>query len=159
MKYWFVSDEHYGHSNIIKYCNRPFNNVAEMDYTLMNNNNEVVNDGDIVIHGGDFTFGNAELAADYILELKGKHIFLQGSHDRWLKNGKFLWEKTIDGDQIIVCHYPMLSWPRSFHGSYLLHGHCHGKLKGNFPGIYDIGVDNNNFYPVSWAEIKTKIWR
>ena len=155
---YFVADEHYGHANIIKYCNRPFEDVDDMDNVIMDNHNEIVNKDDTVIHAGDFALVNSKQAAIYISLLKGNHVFLQGSHDRWLSTGRFLWEKTIDDDQIVVCHYPMLSWPRSHHGSCLLHGHCHGRLT-SYPGIYDIGVDNNNFYPVTWNEIKTKIWR
>ena len=158
MRYFFSSDEHYGHKNIIKYCNRPFKDVLEMDYIIIQNHNEVVKEEDTVIHAGDFALIGKERVQAYIGLLKGNHVFLQGSHDRWLSTGRFLWEKTIDDDQIVVCHYPMLSWPRSFHGSWLLHGHSHGNLT-SYPGIYDIGVDNNDFKPVSWQQIKTKIWR
>lgn len=50
--YFYTADEHYNHKNIIKYCNRPFSNVEEMDETLIANHNSIVNENDITIHGG-----------------------------------------------------------------------------------------------------------
>jgi len=54
--YYFTADEHYGHTNIIKYCKRPFNSIEEMDATLIENFNSKVTKADHTIHVGDFTF-------------------------------------------------------------------------------------------------------
>jgi calcineurin-like phosphoesterase family protein len=155
--YWFTADEHFSHGNIIQYCNRPFNSVYEMNETLIRNHNEVVKSDDIVIHGGDFSFVNRyELANKIIERLNGSlHIFLKGSHDKWLKvNAHDMWERNIDGQVVVVCHYAMLVWPKSHYGSWQLYGHSHGKLDIPIMGKqYDIGVDNNNFYPVSFDKI------
>ena len=78
--YFFISDEHYGHKNIIKYCNRPFNSVEEMDEALIRRHNLLVSTDDIVIHAGDFTLKKKQKADYYISCLNGKHIFLRGSH-------------------------------------------------------------------------------
>ena len=56
--YFFTADEHYGHTNIIKYCRRPFSTVQDMDRELVRRHNEVVKDSDTVIHAGDFTLQN-----------------------------------------------------------------------------------------------------
>ena len=154
MKYWFTSDEHYGHHNIIKYCNRPFSSVGEMDEILIQNHNKVVKKEDIVLHGGDFTLKRRDEAFKYINELNGKHFFVRGSHDYWMKNLEFheLWEKKINGQYVVVCHYAMRVWPRSHYGSWQLYGHSHGKLEP-IEKQHDIGVDNNKFFPVSFEEI------
>ena len=58
--YYFTADEHYGHANIIKHCDRPWDTVEEMDAALIQLHNSVVKDGDIVVHAGDFHFGKRE---------------------------------------------------------------------------------------------------
>jgi calcineurin-like phosphoesterase family protein len=160
MKYWFTSDEHYGHLNIIKYCDRPFSSVSEMDNKIINNHNSVVKSDDIVVHGGDFTLKGKSDAENYFERLNGTHIFIAGSHDYWLeKNNRniiHIWEKNIEGVHVVVCHYAMRTWPRSFHGSIQLFGHSHGKLKPD-KNQYDICVEANNYFPVSFEQIKSNL--
>ena len=152
--YFFTSDEHLGHKNIIEYCNRPFASVDEMDETIIQRHNEVVGKDDVVVHGGDFTLVAKAKAQKYTSRLQGQHIFLHGSHDNWLDRPFLdIWEKTLDGQHIIVCHYAMRVWPRSHHNSWQLYGHSHGKLEP-VGKQWDIGVDNNNFYPLSLEQIK-----
>ena len=55
---WFTSDTHFSHCNIIKYCNRPFKDVDEMNKILIQNWNNVVRPDDIVWHLGDFALGD-----------------------------------------------------------------------------------------------------
>lgn len=156
--YFFIADEHYWHANIISYCERPFKDVEEMNETLVENHNSVVGPKDTTIHIGDFALCKKSQAGEIIARLNGEHIFLQGSHDKWGSNLPFLWEHQIDDFYLVACHYPMLSWPRSHHGSYLLHGHTHGRLVG-YPGILDVGVDNFNFYPISFDIVRRRLWR
>ena len=151
--YYFTADQHFLHKNVIKYCDRPFKDVEEMDKEIIKRHNEVVNDDDTVIHAGDFTLANTEIAVKYIKRLKGNHIFLMGSHDRWLKNGKYVWKKTIEGQFIFVCHYAFRVWERSHYNSWNLFGHSHSSLEPQGKQ-WDIGVDNNNFYPVSFVDLK-----
>ena len=152
--YFFTGDEHLQHINIIEYCNRPFSSIKEMDAEIIERHNSVVGSNDIVVHAGDFTLGNKEVAYKYQKQLNGNHIYLKGSHDRWLKGTKAheIWEKMIDGVYIVVCHYNMHTWPRSHYNSFQLFGHSHGKLAPQGKQ-HDVGVDNNNFYPVSFDEI------
>ena len=83
--YFFTADEHYGHTNIIKYCDRPFSSVEKMDTEIIKRHNDLVSPRDITIHAGDFTLAKKAFAENYIKRLNGTHIFLKGSHDYWLK--------------------------------------------------------------------------
>jgi len=151
--YYFISDEHYGHKNIIKYENRPFETVEEMNKTIISNHNEVVGKNDITVHAGDFTLGNKKYAASIITQLNGNHIFIEGSHDSWL-NGKSkqIWERRIQEHYFVVCHYAMRVWSRSHYNSIQLFGHSHGNLKP-IGKQWDLSVENNNYYPLSENQI------
>jgi len=152
--YFFTSDEHFHHFNCLNYSNRPFNSIEEHDEKLIKNHNEIVKKGDIVVHGGDFTLiKNKKRVGEYIKKLNGDHIFIRGSHDYWLKNAPQIWEKKIEDYYIVVCHYCMRVWPRSHYNSVLLYGHSHGELDP-IGKSWDIGVDNNNYYPLSFNQIK-----
>ncbi|NOZ20012.1 MAG: metallophosphoesterase [Planctomycetes bacterium] len=150
---FFTADEHYGHAHIIHLCGRPFRTVEEMDEELIRRHNAVVKDSDLVVHVGDFTLKNKSRAKSYISRLKGEHVFLRGSHDRWLKEAHEIWEKEIAGEYVVVCHYAMRVWPRSHYNSWQLYGHSHGRLDP-IGKQWDIGVDNNDYYPVSFERIK-----
>lgn len=149
--YWFTADEHYGHERILVYCGRPYSTVEEMDAALIINHNKVVKDNDMVIHAGDFCLRKEP--QKYIKELKGKHVFLKGSHDKWLPKGDYIWEKMIEDVQVVVSHYAMRTWRKSHYNSWQLYGHSHGRLEP-IGKQHDVGVDNNGFYPVSFEQIK-----
>ena len=106
--FFFTADEHYGHTNIIKFCDRPFASIEEMDAEIIKRHNELVGSQDVVIHAGDFTLTKKPFAENYIRRLNGTHIFLKGSHDYWLKkSATSIWEKEIKGFYVVVCHFAM----------------------------------------------------
>lgn len=83
MKYFVISDTHFSHSNIIKYCNRPFASTEEMDEILIKNWNETVSNNDIIIHLGDIGLGKKEYIESIIKRLNGKKMLIKGNHDNW----------------------------------------------------------------------------
>jgi calcineurin-like phosphoesterase family protein len=152
MRHFFTGDEHFDHFNIIKYCHRPFQTAQEMNEAIITNYNSVVGPDDIVVHVGDFTFRDSE---QFIKRLHGKHLFLKGNHDKWQGQGKYpdMLELTIEGQHIVACHYAMRVWNRSHFNAWQIYGHSHGTL----PPIgkqWDVGVDNNNFFPVSFEQLR-----
>jgi len=154
---WVTSDTHFGHSNILKYCDRPYSSVEEMDAALIRNWNQLISPSDVVYHLGDFTLRKS--ADEYLQQLNGMIRIIPGSHDYWIK--KFCMEQYHGrveilplyysihslGKRVVLCHYPMISWEASYHGSYHLHGHTHGHLD-NTQYRYDVGVDSNNMLPI-----------
>ena len=81
-KIFFCADTHFNHKNIIKYCNRPFKDVDEMNEVIINNWNSVVSDDDTIFFLGDFVLGNREQIIEFGSKLKGHKILQVGNHDR-----------------------------------------------------------------------------
>ena len=61
MKY-YIADTHFGHENIMKHCNRPFDSVEEMDKTIIKHINEIVGPGDDLYILSDFCHWNQQIA-------------------------------------------------------------------------------------------------
>jgi len=171
-KVYFTSDTHFYHNNIIRYCNRPFSSVEEMNDRIIENWNDKVSKDSIIFHLGDFAFCNERQLAELVPQLMGTIILIKGNHDS--KNNKFLESIftevysqlyiTIEKQSIYLNHFPLLCFPRR---AWNLFGHVHSK-----PGIsnidtsklkyctstqYDVGMDLNNYTPISFYEVKDKI--
>ena len=154
METFFTGCEHYYHKNAIKYDNRPFSNVDEMNNELIKRHNSIVTENDRVIHVGDFTLAGVAPAQEIIKQLQGRHIFLIGNHDSWLKNkGRDIWQGKINGQVIVACHYPLRTWNVSHYGSWQVFSHPHGKLEP-IGKQWDVSVANNNYFPVSFDQLK-----
>lgn len=173
---FFTSDTHFGHANIIRFCNRPFKNVEEMDEVLIENWNQVVSEDDTVFHLGDFAFGGSNVWKSIIPRLNGHINLIIGNHDRKnLRQGYMSsfgmvvpqLQIEIEGNPIYLNHYPFLCYGGSYRGVWQLFGHVHSgpnaegldisRLKTLFPTQYDVGVDNNDYAPISYKEVKAKI--
>ena len=168
---WFTSDTHFGHQAIINMVDRPFISIDEMNRKLVNNINSKVRANDHLYHLGDFSYRTSvEEALNIRKQIKCKNVHLiKGNHDKDWSNsevqGTFIIEPLVttiklqDGKKLALCHYPMLGWPSKHHGSIHLHGHIHAKHDYNLKNRercvlrYDVGVDANNFAPVSLDEV------
>jgi len=149
---WFTADTHFGHRNIIKYCSRPFKDVDEMDNEMIKRWNACVQPNDTIYHLGDFCL-KKRLVTNYLTLLHGKIIRLRGSHDEG--DLPYMIELSMPEAHVTLCHYRMMEWPMSYHGTWHLYGHSHGRLSHLDDGFCkDVGVDTNNFYPYSWAQLR-----
>lgn len=157
-KVFFTSDLHLGHSNIIKYCKRPFNNADEMDEALIRNWNNVVGKDDHIYVLGDFTMRSKP--SNYLRRLNGFKHLVQGNHDDrpstddgWTSIHK-LHRIKVQGQDIVLCHYAMVVWDQSHRGSWQLYGHSHGTLPDNKASLsFDVGVDCHNYTPLSFEQV------
>ena len=163
---WFIADTHFSHANILKYCNRPFADVREMDETIIENWNSLVDDLDIVWVLGDFCMSrNVAVIRSYLMRLKGRICITLGDHDAYkgvMKSAgfdtvrdlvNFTSHRSLGKNSITLCHWPFAIWRKSHYNSWCLHGHCHGKYYASGK-IHDVGVDNNDFKPLSLEQIK-----
>ena len=157
-KVYFTSDTHFNHANIIGFCSRPFKNVNEMNETLITNWNRVVGADDIVFHLGDFCLGGSAEWTNVLNRLNGKIYLIVGNHD--MKNlrqsyydrfEEIVMQKHIEiGKQkIYLNHCPFLCYGGTYKDT--------SRLNMLFPTQYDVGVDNNNFTPVSFDQVKAII--
>lgn len=169
MQVWFTSDPHFGHTNVLKYCNRPYKDTDEMHESMIAKWNGRVGPDDVVWMLGDIFFCGEDEAVEILSRLNGAKHLLLGNHDKRIRNSKKiqgmfteiypdLHSTYINGQYVVMCHYPLLSWDRAFHGSYMLHGHCHGTIP--FDPRYrrlDVGADCWNYAPVSWSDVSRKL--
>lgn len=156
---FFTSDTHFSHKNIIKYCNRPFNSIEEMDEKLIQNWNSVIKPNDSCYHLGDVCFGDFSKIRQ---RLNGKIYLIKGNHDRKLDRSYFEWvrdyyELQVGKQSIILSHYAFKIWNRSHHNSYHLYGHSHGTLPEDDSKSFDVGVDSHDYYPWNYDEIEQKM--
>ena len=174
---WFTSDTHFYHENILRYCNRPFANITEMNEELIRRWNETVPADGIVFHLGDVCFGGSDKWNDVLHRLNGRIFLIVGNHDM-----KTIMENNIErfehisqqmcirvgSRRIILNHNPFLAYGGAYGGVWQLFGHVHSGPRANtgldqtrmqylFPRQYDVGVDNNDFHPISFNEVKAKI--
>jgi len=175
-KIWFTADSHIGHRNIIKYCQRPFSNVEEMNETLICNWNKVVGKNDYVFHLGDFSVGGAAEWTSILDNLNGRIFLVLGNHDmnnvdqgfmRRFEDVAMQMLITIGKQRVYLNHYPFLCYGGAYRGTWQLFGHVHTsscmsgldgpRLQMLFPRQYDVGVDNNNYTPISFEEVEVMI--
>ena len=169
MKFWFTSDYHFGHENIIEYCNRPFKDVEEMNNTIIENHNSRVSPEDTVFFLGDFCFHNGPSGKEgegtqtksqsYLDKLNGKMIMIKGNHDknntvRTCINNMVI---SLGGNKMFLVHNP-----KDYNKNYKINlvGHVHEKWKIkkiNDVILVNVGVDVWDFRPIEIQDILNEI--
>lgn len=171
---FYTSDHHWGHKNIISYCNRPFSSLLEMHRVFVANYNKTVTRDSKVLWLGDCFFGDYThpvVMEGLLKELKGKKYLLRGNHDKFVKTSTFLkagfeavfqthFTAKIKDTPVRYSHYPYMDAghitalrPAKEDNLPLVHGHTHEALKLTNDNTVHIGVDAWDFCPASVEDV------
>jgi len=148
-KTFLISDTHFGHSNIIRYCDRPFADADEMDQALIQNWNGVVSPSDKVYHLGDVMLSAKKLSI--LDQLNGTKILIRGNHDNFKLSQYTPYFKDVRATHelagYLLSHIPVHdSQKYRFKGN--IHGHTHEKNIDD-PWYYNISVEQINYTPIT----------
>jgi calcineurin-like phosphoesterase family protein len=163
MATFLYADPHFFHGSMLKFSpeTRPWKSVDEMTHALASAwRSTVRSQSDDVIVVGDFAHrADPDALRKLFDSLPGRKHLIIGNHDGPATRA-LPWESirdiayvSIDSQRVVLCHYPMLSWPGSRKGALMLYGHHHGKIPGNSQSC-DIGVDVMGPAPVRLNQIK-----
>lgn len=124
---WLISDTHFGHANIVRYCDRPEDHEKQM----LDNWKSLVKPGDQILHLGDLVFWkNPESWVEIVSLLPGEKFLVKGNHDRLskLKGSGFTIIDPFITSSMAFTHRPistMFPAPTREPWSINLHGHIH----------------------------------
>lgn len=162
MNIYFIADTHFSDENILRYENRPFKNIKDMDNKIVENWNRIVKDGDIIYVLGDFGAYNHESLI--LSQLNGKKYLIKGNHDieenEYYRKAGF--EEVYDCP-IIIDNFWMLSHEPLYVNSNMpyanLFGHVHNSplFKTYSKQHYCVTVERIDYTPISFDEIIEKI--
>lgn len=136
---------------------------------LIENHNSLVKKGDRVYHLGDMFWRTVPMseAMDIVARLNGQHYYIYGNHDELFKNpslrNRFIWCRDVENlkveghPNIYLHHYACEEWNGSHKGSYHLFGHVHGEKKNPVGLKFDVGVDAQNYFPISLEDVTAKM--
>ena len=159
-KTYLISDTHFFHENIIRFCGRPFESVKEMHNTIIERWNATIPDDAWVIHAGDVQMkGDKIKVGNIIRRLKGRKILIKGNHDTWSNRTYYEmgFEQVIDfpiyiGHGTIISHQPLID-PGVFLN---IHGHTHEKNVEDDTRYYNVSCEQNNYTPELLRDIFVK---
>lgn len=159
---WCISDTHFGHFNIIKYCSRPYASSIEMDEDIISNWNSVVGVDDPLIHLGDVGLCSYDYLVSILNRLNGRKGLLIGNHDigalkRWKNDKNFLdvgfdcvEQDSVSVGSLLFSHRPIYDVGNDIIN---IHGHIHANLHECHSHGINISVEVMNYMPVRLSKI------
>ncbi len=152
---FYIADTHFGHHNVIRYDNRPFRTIAEMDNTMIDNWNKVVGDNDTVYILGDFSWYGFEDTVKILDSLRGDKVLIRGNHDP--RKGileQCYWDdifREIELNGFLLTHRPKET------DLINIHGHVHDKMPFWYiedgRDKFNVSVDVIGFRPIAMEVI------
>lgn len=163
-KVWIISDTHFNHTNIIKYCARPYGSTDEMNHDLIARWNKLVQPNDIVYHLGDFGMGGKDSIARWRRALNGKIKLIKGNHDdhsnQWYRDCGF--DEVYDRPILVQGFYILSHAPLEFMNDFIpfvnIYGHVHNdeRWKPYSKHSFNACVEVNNYAPILFDDIREK---
>lgn len=160
---WFISDTHFFHENIIRFCSRPFKDAESMNESMIEEWNKLVKPQDKVYHLGDVGLGfggNDNKLANLLRRLNGHKRLIVGNHDNLksqaLQNNFEKIELWVGfWKEGFTCVHIPLEIASLRDGDVCVHGHIHNNLK---EGRYiNVCVEHTNYRPMHMDEILKEI--
>jgi len=185
-KVFFTSDTHFRHNQSFIYESRGYKDRYEHDDALIAKINEVVRPEDTLIHLGDFCLNITPPEFNEILaRINCQNIaYIWGNHNSCIRKnyedavtteygkdievypyavGKITYlgyygEVIVNGQMIVIHHYPHQIWNQMQKGAWQLSGHSHytnptTQLDSTDNKILDVGWDGHG-KPLSFPEIQ-----
>lgn len=143
--------------------NRGYDDVIEMNEKIIQNHNELVNKRDIVYMLGNFSFGNPSETLKILNRLNGRINLIVGgydsqanilSHKKKLASCNYKLDYMIDDNYVTLNSFPQMHWHKKEKGAYHLFGYLQGSIPPPQGLAMDVCIDNNDFYPYNWEDIK-----
>lgn len=160
---FFGADWHHDHDFMRRL--RGFETVEEMNEAILDNHNAVVGKRDTFYFLGDLSFGLAEDVRKFYARMNGVKHLIVGNHDA-AKVRNLSWSSvndlsriSVNGQKIVLAHYPLLTWQNAHHGTWHLHGHSHGNGRWADSTRIDVGIDCSErhglgaFMPFSYDDV------
>ncbi len=164
MKIFFTADTHFGDSNIIRYENRTFSDIENMDRTIIKNWNDTVSENDKVFLLGDFSAYDFKKSREICHSLNGEKFLVMGNHDT--ENEQYYYECGFSG----ISRYPIIYenfWILSHEPLYInrnmpyanIFGHVHANpiYKDYSEQSFCVSIERTDYKPVEFDEIKRRI--
>lgn len=158
-KIFIYSDPHFGHKNVIKYANRPFSSINEMNSQLIKNFNKVVGHDDVVYILGDFSFLNTISTTEILKSLNGYKFLIKGNHDTKTNSAyrKMGFVEVYDKPILLLNKYLLSHEPVEFYigsSAINIYGHLHDKAENNTRYEFCACVEKTDYKPVSLEYIE-----
>lgn len=99
---FFTADQHFNHSNIIRLCDRPFDDVDHMQTEMIRRWNFRVDPNDVVYVLGDFYMGRPTGAREMFARLNGNIHVIPGGHDKWIPTWDATYNKLVSKSGYVV---------------------------------------------------------
>ena len=157
MNTFLIGDTHFCHANIIRYCNRPFKTVQEMNQAIVDNWNDIVKPNDQVFVLGDFCLGNKKAIIEMGQMLNGHKNLILGNHDRGSMNAyreagfeSISKYPILLHDYFLLSHAPLHTTPDGLYANIFAHVHDDPKYLTVSQRSYCVSAERIDYTPVDF---------